>query len=143
VASVTTEDVSAPLRAVARLAVLAGDLEVGGDPLGARRRRVAARRLTAKAVLTAASVNGAFGDRPGLAAARGRVLSDLVERARLAQASPARALGAVADAALELPALDEADWPLGAIAFVDEDLLRALYDACVELAAVALREAAG
>jgi hypothetical protein len=109
--------------------------------LGVRRHRSAARRLAGGAVLTAACVHGAFGDRPGLDRARARVLSGLAERARQVETSAARALGAVAGAALKLPALEE-DWQLGAIAFVDEELLRTLYGACIELAAVALREAA-
>jgi len=107
---------------------------------------MAARRLAAHAVAAAASVYGAFGDRPDAARARGRVESGLVDRARTTTTSPGRAMGALARAALALPALEDdghADWQLGAIAFVDEELLHGLYDACLELAAVALREAAG
>lgn len=146
-ASVTTETIGAPLHAAAVLTALAGELEPGGrDALSVRRHRAAARRLAAHAVLAAACVHGAFGDRPGLPRARARVAGGLVARAREADATPARALAAVARAALALPALDDdgqTDWQLGAIAFVDEELLRGLYTACVELAAVALREAAG
>jgi hypothetical protein len=145
-ASVTTETIGAPLHAVAVLAALAGELEPdGGDALSVRRHRAAARRLAAHAVLAAACVHGAFGDRPDLIRARARVEAGLVRRALSASAPPARAMGAVARATLALPALEDdgqADWQLGAIAFVDEALLRALYNACVELAAVALREAA-
>jgi hypothetical protein len=146
-ASVTTETIGAPLRATTLLSALAGELEpVRGDALSVRRHRAAARRLAAHAVLTAACVHEAFGDRPDVTRARGRVEAGLVDRARRSTVTPARALGAVARAALALPALvddDHTDWQLGAIAFVDEELLRGLYDACVELAAVALREAAG
>jgi hypothetical protein len=146
-AGVTTETMDAPLHAVVVLAAQTGELESGrGDALSERRHRAAARRLAAQAVLAAAYVHGAFGDRPGLSRARARVTGSLVARARETDATPARALGAVARATLALPALDEddqADWQLGAIAFVDEEVLRALYAACVELAAVALREAAG
>jgi hypothetical protein len=141
-ARATTQEIGAPLRAVAVLAALVGELEPASvDTLGLRRHRTAARRLAAHAVMSAACVHGAFGDRPGLERARARVLSGLAQRARRVEATAARALGSVAGAALELPALEE-DWQLGAIAFVDEALLRTLYDACVELAAVGLREAA-
>jgi hypothetical protein len=146
-ASVTTETIGAPLHAAVLLTALAGELEpVGGDALTARRHRAAARRLAAHAMLAAADVHGAFGDRPGAERARLRVSTGLVQRARTTTLAPPRALAAVARAALALPALEDdghADWQLGAIAFVDEELLRRLYDACVELAAVALREAAG
>jgi hypothetical protein len=146
-ASVMTETVGAPLHAVAVLTAIAGELEpAGGDPLSVRRHRTAARRLAAHAVLTAAGVHGAFADRPDLDRARARVESGLVERARAGAIAPGRALGAVARAALALPHLEDdghGSWQLGAIAFVDEALLRGLYDACVELAASALREAAG
>jgi hypothetical protein len=146
-ASVTTETVGAPLHTAVLLAALAGDLEPGGaDALSVRRHRAAARRLAAHAVLAAACVHGAFADRPDLPRARARVANGLVERARDIDLTPARALGAVARATLALPALDDdgqADWKLDAIAFVDEELLRGLYSACADLAAVALREAAG
>src|SRR5690349_17074477 len=79
-ASVTTETVGPPLRAATLLSALAGELEpAGGDALSARRHRAAARRLAAHAVLTAACVHGAFGDRPDVARARGRVEAGLVE----------------------------------------------------------------
>jgi hypothetical protein len=146
-ASVMTETVGAPLRAVALLTAIAGELEpAGGDPLSVRRHRTAARRLAAHAVLTAACVHGAFGDRPDVDRARARIEAGLVERARAGATAPARALGEVARAALAMPELEDdghSGWQLGAIAFVDEELLRRLYDACVELAASALREAAG
>jgi len=145
-ASVSTEMIGAPLHAVAVLTALAGELEpAGGDALTVRRHRAAARRLAAHAVLLATDVHGAFGDRPEPQRARARVIAGLAARARRTETAPGRALGAVARAALALPPLgdDGADWQLGAIAFADEGLLRGLHDACVELAAVALREAAG
>jgi len=141
----TTGTIGAPLRAVAALTVLAAQLEDGGDAFSERRQHAAARRLAAHAAMTAACVHGVFGDRPGVEHAHERVLAGLAGRARRAEASPGRALGAVAAAALALPPLEEdaaSDWQVGAIAFADERLLRALYEACVELAAVALREAA-
>lgn len=144
-AGVSTEPIGAPLHAVALLTAIAGEIDPpGGDPLSQRRHRVASRRLAAHAVMAAATIHGAFGDRPDLERARSRVLVGLPERAHQATATSQRALGAVAAAALQLPPLEHdttAEWQLGAIAFVDEELLRALYDACVELAAVALRDA--
>jgi hypothetical protein len=147
-ASVTVGAVGPPLEAVAVLAEIVGELEpLAQGTSDARRRQLGARRLVATAVQAAAFVHGVFGDRPDLEVARGRVLSLLVERARAldARGSCAQALGAVATATLKLPPLHDdghADWQVGAIAFVDERLLRALYDAHVQLAAVALREAA-
>jgi hypothetical protein len=140
-ARATTHDIGAPLRAVAVLAALVGELEPdSGDAFGVRRHRSAARRLAEHAVLTAACVHGAFGDRPGVDRARSRVLAALASRARRVETTAARALGSIAGATLKLPALEE-DWQLGAIAFVDEAVLRTLYEACLELAAVWLREA--
>ncbi len=145
-AGATTETIGSPLQAVAELAGLVDELEPAGrDALSVRRRRAAARRLAAHAVLTAACVHGAFADRPDVDRARARVLSSLEPRGRRTTATPDDALAAVRAAALKLPAAEDdeqADWQLRAIAFVDERHLRALYDACVELAAVALREAA-
>ncbi len=145
-ARIPTQRIRSPLHAAALLSAIAGDLEPhGGDPLGRRRHRTAARRLAATAVLAAAGVHGAFGDRPGVDGARARVLAGVADRAGATEMPLLRAVGAVAHAALALPAIDDgghADWQLGAIAFVDEELLRTLYAACVEVAAVALREAA-
>ncbi|HEU4657781.1 MAG TPA: hypothetical protein VFR97_09660 [Capillimicrobium sp.] len=116
----------------------------GTDTLARRRRRVAARRLAALACDLAVAVHGAFGNRPDAAQARPRALAELRARAQHPGPSVARALGDVARLALALPPIaDEEDWQLGAIAFVDELPLRELYDGCLALAAVAVREAAG
>lgn len=145
-ASVETDPIGAPLHAVALLARLLGEVEVDSShSLALRRHRAALRRLAATAAMAAAHVHGAFGDRPDVGRALARVRADV--RGRVGEATPPmRALGAVADAALALPDADadgHEDWQLGAIAFVDETLLRALYDACVALSAAAVREAAG
>jgi hypothetical protein len=145
-AQAQAERIGAPLHAVALLARGAGDLEPGADDwLGVRRHRAAARRLSATALAAAASVHGAFGDRPEPERSRARALAGLRERVATAASSPLSALGAVAQAVLALPPVADsgADWQLGAIAFADEAALRALYDACLDLAAVAVREAAG
>ena len=61
-------------------------------------------------------------------------------RARRPEFHGAQALGEVARTALALPQLaDDEDWQLSAIAYADEALLREFYDACVTLAAGALR----
>ncbi len=130
---------------MALLARLVGELDPDADEeLSRRRHRLAARRLAATAVMTAATVHGAFGDRPDLAGGRSRAARALRARAPEPTVVPSRALGAVARLALELPAVagQDPDWQLGAIAFADEELLRALYAACVELAASAARAAA-
>ena len=136
--------VGPPLRAVALLARVHGDLEPGAtDPLGRRRHRGAARQLARLSASAAACLHGTFGDRPDLDHALPRALDELHVRARRPGPGCAVALGEVARAALALPPVPEGeDWQLGAIAFVDEALLRDGYDACLTLAAVALREAA-
>jgi hypothetical protein len=136
--------VGPPLRAVALLTRVHGDLEPGAsDALTRRRHRGAARQLARLSASAAACLHGAFGDRPDLERALPRALDDLHVRARRPGPGCAQALGEVARAALALPPVpDGADWQLGAIAFVDESLLRQGYDACLTLAAVALREAA-
>jgi hypothetical protein len=112
-------------------------------PLGRRRHRTAARRLAAVALDIAAQLQGAFGDRPEPGQARRRVLADLQPRAQHPGPGCAQALGEVARLALSLPDLaDGDDWQLGAIAFAEERALRELYDGCLTLAAVAVREAA-
>jgi hypothetical protein len=136
--------VGPPLRAVALLARVHGDLEPGAsDALARRRHRGAARQLARLSASAAACLHGAFGDRPDLDHALPRALADLQVRVRRPGPGCAQALGEVARVALALPpAPDGEDWQLGAIAFVDEALLRDGYDACLTLAAVALREAA-
>lgn len=141
------EHVGPPLRAVALLAAALGDLdERAVDALARRRRRVAARRIAALACEAAATLQGAFGDRPDDEQARARVAAALRSRAASPAAAPAtivRALAEVAELALALPQVPEGeDWQLGAIAFVDEAALRELCDGCLALAAVAVREAA-
>ena len=141
VARLEVEPAETPLRAVAQIARAAGGLDpAGGDVLRARRHRAAAR--------AAADAHGAFGDRPDAERALARVLAEAGARARDRGRAPGvmRALGAVASAALALPPIPEdgnADWQLGAIAFVDEPPLRALYAAYVELVAAALAELSG
>lgn len=142
--------IGAPLHAVALLTRAAGGLEpLANDALGVRRHRAAARAVAATALATAASVHGAFGDRPEPARSRARAMTALRERTRVGPGPEAggiiRALGEVARVVLALPPVDDGglDWELGAIAFADEDALRALYDACLALAVVAVREAAG
>lgn len=139
------ELMGSPLRAVARLAEAHGDLEPGAtDALGRRRHCAAARRLAAAAIDTAACLHGAFADRPGLDAARPRAVAAVRARANDPGPSCARALAQVARLALALPPIaDGDDWQLGAIAFADERFLADLYDACLLLAAMAVREAAG
>ncbi len=133
-----------PLRAVAELVQALGDMEPGAtDPLPRRRHRTAARRLAAQAIDLAASVRGAFGDRPDPAAARPLALADLARRCTRPGPGCARALGGLARLVLALPPDDGDDWQLGAIAFVDEQALSGLYEACLDLAADAIREAAG
>jgi hypothetical protein len=136
--------VGPPLRAVALLARVHGDLEPGAaDTLGRRRHRSAARQLAALSASAAACLHGAFGDRPALEQALTRALADLRVRAGRAGPAGSTALGEVARVALALPPSPEgADWQLEAIAFVDEALRREAYEACLTLAAVALREAA-
>jgi hypothetical protein len=121
-----------------------GDLEPhASDPLGRRRHRTASRRLAALSVSMAAEVHGAFADRPEPYQARPRVLADLPPRAERRGPSCAKALADVARLALALPPIpEEDDWQLGALAFVEERALRELYDSCLTLAAVAVREAA-
>jgi hypothetical protein len=140
--------IGAPLCAVALLARTAGDLDpAAGDALATRRHRAAARRLAAVAIDTAVAVHGAFGDRPEANRSRARALAAVRERIlapEIATMGFHRALGEVARAVLELPlvAEDDGDWQLGALAFADEEVLRGLYDACLALAAVAVRGAA-
>lgn len=143
-AAAAPEPSGTPLRAVATLAQALGDFEPeAADPLGRRRHRTAARRVATGAVDAAVCVRGAFGDRPEADAARPRALADLEPRCREPGVGCAKALGEVARLALALPPIpDGEDWQLGAIAFVDERALRELYDACLALAAVAVREAA-
>lgn len=136
--------VGPPLRAVALLARVSGELEPGAaDTVGRQRHRGAARRLARLSASAAACLHGAFGDRPDLDHALPRALAELRVRARRPGPECAQALGEVARLALALPPVHEGeDWQLGAIAFVDESLLRDGYEACLTLAAVALREAA-
>jgi hypothetical protein len=144
--AVPVERVGPPLRAVALLTQVHGDLEPGAsDALGRRRHRTAARRLAATAVNAAAEVHGTFGDRPEPHQARPRLLADLPARAERPGPACAKALGEVARLALALtlPRISEDDdWQLGALAFADERALRELYDSCLTLAAMAVREAA-
>ncbi|MBX5441134.1 MAG: hypothetical protein IRZ32_06360 [Solirubrobacteraceae bacterium] len=138
VARLEVEPAETPLRAVAQIARAAGGLDpAGGDVLRARRHRAALRQVAAAAARAAAAAHGPFG-----------VLAEAGARARDRGRAPGvmRALGAVASAALALPPIPEdgnADWQLGAIAFVDEPPLRALYAAYVELVAAALAELSG
>jgi hypothetical protein len=128
------------------LARAAGGLEpCATDTLSVRRHRAAARVIAATALATAASVHGAFGDRPDLSRARSRALSALREGSVVPADGLMRGLAEVARVVLALPVLaDEgADWQLGAIAFADEASLRSLYDACLALTMTAVREAAG
>jgi hypothetical protein len=136
--------VGPPLRAVALLARVQGELEPGAtDTLTRRRHRGAARQLARLSANAAACLHGAFGDRPDLDRALPRALDELRVRARRPGPGCAQALSEVARCALALPPVaDGEDWQLDAIAFVDEALLREGYDACLTLAAVALREAA-
>ncbi len=149
VARLEVEPAETPLRAVAQIARAAGGLDpAGGDVLRARRHRAALRQVAAAAARAAADAHGAFGDRPDAERALARVLAEAGARARDRGRAPGvmRALGAVASAALALPPIPEdgnADWQLGAIAFVDEPPLRALYAAYVELVAAALAELSG
>ena len=140
VARLHVDPTGTPLRAVAAIARVAGDL----DPVG----EDALRQVAATAARAAADTHGAFADRPGAGQALARVLAEAAARARAPAPVPGvlRALGAVAAAALTLPPIPEEgdeDWQLGAIAFVDEPPLRALYAAYVELVAAALSELAG
>ncbi|HWV86009.1 MAG TPA: hypothetical protein VNZ62_11245 [Capillimicrobium sp.] len=145
-ARLQTEPTGTPLRAVAQIARVAGDLDpAADDALRSRRHRAALRQVAATAARAAADTHGAFGDRPGPERAFGRVLAEAGARARARGRAPGamRALSAVASAALALPPIPDegdADWQLGAIAFVDEAPLRALYAAYVELVAAALVE---
>jgi len=149
VARLHVDPTGTPLRAVAAIARVAGDLDpVGEDALRRRRHRGALRQVAATAARAAADTHGAFADRPGAGQALARVLAEAAARARAPAPVPGvlRALGAVAAAALTLPPIPEEgdeDWQLGAIAFVDEPPLRALYAAYVELVAAALSELAG
>lgn len=141
------EPVGPPLRAVALLTAALAEFDDGATgSLALRRRRVAARRIATLACEAATCLHGAFGDRPDDAPARQRVHADLRARVASPASVPAtivRALGDVARLAVALPAVPEGDdWQLGAIAFVDESALRELYDSCLALAAVAVREAA-
>jgi hypothetical protein len=136
--------VGPPLRAVAVLTRAYGDMDPdASNPLGRRRHRTAARRLAGAALDAAAALHGAFGDRPEPGQARRRVLADVQDRAQQPGPSCRKALGDVARLALALPDLAEGDdWQVGAIAFAEERTLRELYDGCLTLAAVAVREAA-
>jgi len=145
-ARLQTEPTGTPLRAVVHIARVAGDLDpAADDALRVRRHRAALRQVAATTARAAADTHGAFGDRPGADRAFSRVLAEAGARAesRGRAAGVLRALSAVASAALALPPIPEegdADWQLGAIAFVDEAPLRALYTAYVELVAAALVE---
>lgn len=117
------------------------------DPFGRRRHLAAAVRLAAMAAYAAASVHGAFADRPGLDQAVPRAAADARARAQSSALGCSHALGAVATTALAVavPGEDEdedEDWQLSAIAYIDEAVLRDFYEACVTLAASALRVAA-
>lgn len=117
------------------------------DPFGRRRHLAAALRLAAMAAYAAASVHGAFADRPGLDQAVPRAAADARARAQSSALGCSHALGAVATTALAVavPGEDEdedEDWQLSAIAYIDEAVLRDFYEACVTLAASALRVAA-
>ena len=117
------------------------------DPFGRRRHLAAALRLASMAAYAAASVHGAFADRPGLDQAVPRAAADARARAQSSALGCSHALGAVATTALAVAAAAEGededeDWQLSAIAYIDEAVLRDFYEACVTLAASALRVAA-
>lgn len=99
------------------------------------------------AAYAAASVHGAFADRPGLDQAVPRAAADARARAQSSALGCSHALGAVATTALAVAVPGEGededeDWQLSAIAYIDEAVLRDFYEACVTLAASALRVAA-
>lgn len=117
------------------------------DPFGRRRHLAAAVRLAAMAAYAAASVHGAFADRPGLDQAVPRAAADARARAQSSALGCSHALGAVATTALAVAVPGEGededeDWQLSAIAYIDEAVLRDFYEACVTLASSALRVAA-
>ena len=134
----------APVVAIRALAEAVRDAQAGGgDALAARRRAGAARRVAALALDLAATIHGAFGDRPDGPGARARAL----EIVRYAAARPglpmASALEELEAAVRDLAGVaDEAEWQLAAIAFTEEAALRRLHERCVALAAAAVRQSA-
>ena len=142
------EPVGAPLRGIVVLATDLGDLlPENREPLALRRRRQSAARLARRALSLATAVHGVVADRPDAARAWTWNAREVARRvdARPADAeSCVRALARAARLALELPPVAEGEeWQVSAIAFADEGALAELHDACLELAAAAVRVAAG
>ena len=143
------ELVGAPVRGVTVLASEFAELMPASlDPLSRRRRRASAARLARRALSLGTEIHGVIADRPDTARAwrwNARELERRVASVELRGENDAcsRALGRLASLVLELPPLpDDPDWQVGLIAFADEAMLAELHDACIELAAAALVQAA-
>jgi hypothetical protein len=142
------EPVGAPVRGVAMLARDVGDLvSTQQGPLATRRRRANAIRLARNALSVATAVHGVVEDRPGAERAWPLNVAAVAQRLGGAPQDTAdltacvRALGGVAALALQLPVLPDDQWQAEMMAFADEGLLDELREACLGLAAAALRVA--